>query len=337
MTTTSTGRGRCRSAGRASLMDNYGTPPIAWCAARAPGVGRRRPPSTSTCSAASRSTRSATRTRPSSRRSRQVATLGHTSNLRDRARRSRARRAPAGRCSGAPRAGAVLQLRRRGQRGRVQDRPADRPPEDRRRRERVPRPDHGRARADRPAGQARRRSSRCPRRRVRALRRRRGAARGRRRRHRRGVPRADAGRGRRDRRRRRLPARRPGDHRRAPARCWCSTRCRPASAAPAPGSPTSDAGVVPDVVTLAKGLGGGLPIGACIGLGARRRPARPGQHGTTFGGNPVCCAAALAVLRHHRPPRAAGPRRRRSAGRSPRGIDGAGPPAGRPTCDGAAC
>ena len=56
------------------------------------------------------------------------------------------------------------------------------------------------------------------------------------------------------------------------------------------------AGVVPDVVTLAKGLGGGLPIGACIGLGAAGDLLGPGQHGTTFGGNPVCCAAALAVL-----------------------------------------
>lgn len=56
------------------------------------------------------------------------------------------------------------------------------------------------------------------------------------------------------------------------------------------------AGVVPDVVTLAKGLGGGLPIGACIGIGAAAGLLEPGQHGTTFGGNPVCCAAALAVL-----------------------------------------
>jgi acetylornithine/N-succinyldiaminopimelate aminotransferase len=56
-------------------------------------------------------------------------------------------------------------------------------------------------------------------------------------------------------------------------------------------------GVTPDVVTLAKGLGGGLPIGACIGVGAAGTLLEPGQHGTTFGGNPVCCAAALAVLR----------------------------------------
>jgi acetylornithine aminotransferase len=55
-------------------------------------------------------------------------------------------------------------------------------------------------------------------------------------------------------------------------------------------------GVTPDVVTLAKGLGGGLPIGACVGLGAAGTALRKGDHGSTFGGNPVACAAALAVL-----------------------------------------
>jgi acetylornithine/N-succinyldiaminopimelate aminotransferase len=57
------------------------------------------------------------------------------------------------------------------------------------------------------------------------------------------------------------------------------------------------AGITPDVVTLAKGLGGGLPIGACVGIGPAAHLLRPGDHGTTFGGNPVCCAAAIAVLR----------------------------------------
>jgi len=56
------------------------------------------------------------------------------------------------------------------------------------------------------------------------------------------------------------------------------------------------AGVVPDVVTVAKGLGGGFPIGACLGLGAAAELLQPGNHGTTFGGNPVACAAALAVI-----------------------------------------
>jgi len=57
------------------------------------------------------------------------------------------------------------------------------------------------------------------------------------------------------------------------------------------------AGIIPDVFTLAKGLGGGLPLGACVGVGAAGDLLQPGQHGTTFGGNPVCCAAGLAVLR----------------------------------------
>jgi acetylornithine/N-succinyldiaminopimelate aminotransferase len=58
----------------------------------------------------------------------------------------------------------------------------------------------------------------------------------------------------------------------------------------------ADPEVAPDVVTLAKGLGGGIPIGACLGLGAAGDLLQPGDHGTTFGGNPVACAAALAVL-----------------------------------------
>jgi acetylornithine/N-succinyldiaminopimelate aminotransferase len=55
-------------------------------------------------------------------------------------------------------------------------------------------------------------------------------------------------------------------------------------------------GVRPDLLTLAKGLGGGLPIGACLGLGPTGELFAPGDHGSTFGGNPVACAAALAVL-----------------------------------------
>ena len=55
-------------------------------------------------------------------------------------------------------------------------------------------------------------------------------------------------------------------------------------------------GVRPDVLTLAKGLGGGLPIGACVGFGRCGTGFAKGDHGSTFGGNPVVCAAALAVL-----------------------------------------
>ena len=56
-------------------------------------------------------------------------------------------------------------------------------------------------------------------------------------------------------------------------------------------------GIIPDVVTMAKGLGGGLPIGACLAIGPVAALLTPGLHGSTFGGNPVCAAAALAVLR----------------------------------------
>ncbi|MGW4817869.1 acetylornithine transaminase [Streptomyces sp. NPDC004227] len=55
-------------------------------------------------------------------------------------------------------------------------------------------------------------------------------------------------------------------------------------------------GVLPDIVTLAKGLGGGLPLGATVAFGRAADLLQPGQHGTTFGGNPVACAAGLAVL-----------------------------------------
>ena len=54
--------------------------------------------------------------------------------------------------------------------------------------------------------------------------------------------------------------------------------------------------VQPDVVTLAKGLGGGLPLGATIAYGRAAQLLQPGDHGTTFGGNPIACAAGNAVL-----------------------------------------
>ena len=55
-------------------------------------------------------------------------------------------------------------------------------------------------------------------------------------------------------------------------------------------------GIVPDIVTLAKGLGGGLPIGAVLARGPAASLLKPGSHGSTFGGNPVVAAAAIAVL-----------------------------------------
>jgi acetylornithine aminotransferase len=56
------------------------------------------------------------------------------------------------------------------------------------------------------------------------------------------------------------------------------------------------AGVAPDVMLLAKGLGSGVPIGACLAAGRAARVFKPGNHGSTFGGGPLACAAALASL-----------------------------------------
>ena len=55
-------------------------------------------------------------------------------------------------------------------------------------------------------------------------------------------------------------------------------------------------GITPDVITLAKGLGGGLPLGAMIACGRAANLFQPGDHGSTFGGNPISTAAALAVI-----------------------------------------
>ncbi len=55
-------------------------------------------------------------------------------------------------------------------------------------------------------------------------------------------------------------------------------------------------GITPDIVTLAKGLGGGVPIGCCLARGEAADAFRPGDHGTTFGGNPLACAAANVVV-----------------------------------------
>ena len=54
--------------------------------------------------------------------------------------------------------------------------------------------------------------------------------------------------------------------------------------------------IMPDIITLAKGLGGGLPLGAMITVGSRVPAFKPGQHGSTFGGNPISCAAANAAI-----------------------------------------
>lgn len=56
--------------------------------------------------------------------------------------------------------------------------------------------------------------------------------------------------------------------------------------------------IVPDIITLAKGLGGGLPLGAMIAIGRASQLFQPGDHGSTFGGNPVSCAAGLAAIEY---------------------------------------
>jgi len=56
------------------------------------------------------------------------------------------------------------------------------------------------------------------------------------------------------------------------------------------------AGILPDVMTLAKGLGSGVPIGACLAAGRATGVFKPGNHGSTFGGNPLACVAALTTL-----------------------------------------
>jgi acetylornithine aminotransferase len=56
------------------------------------------------------------------------------------------------------------------------------------------------------------------------------------------------------------------------------------------------AGIKPDVMTLAKGLGSGMPVGACLTAGAATGVFKPGNHGSTFGGNPLACTAALTTL-----------------------------------------
>ena len=55
-------------------------------------------------------------------------------------------------------------------------------------------------------------------------------------------------------------------------------------------------GILPDVVTTSKGLGNGVPIGACLAQGEAAQLMQPGNHGSTFGGNPLACAAALATI-----------------------------------------
>jgi acetylornithine/N-succinyldiaminopimelate aminotransferase len=86
---------------------------------------------------------------------------------------------------------------------------------------------------------------------------------------------------------------------------------------------------MPDVITLAKGLGGGVPIGACLARGAAATLFQPGNHGSTFGGNPLACAAALATLDASRTKKLLGTRRVRGA--HPAGLRARSPACRRPS------
>ena len=132
-----------------------------------------------------------------------------------------------------------------------------------------------------------------------ALRRRRRARRGRDRRDRRRRARADPGRGRRRRRRPTATSPTPGGSPATTARCCGSTRCRPASAAPARWF-AHDPALGADVVTLAKGLGGGIPIGACIGLGEAGGAARARQPRHHLRRQPGRLRRRAGRARHHR-------------------------------------
>ena len=113
---------------------------------------------------------------------------------------------------------------------------------------------------------------------------------------RRGAARARAGGGRREPGHRRVLPGRAASCATSGACCSWSTRCRPASAAPGRGSRYQHFGVEPDVVTMAKALGNGVPIGACWAKREVAAAFQPGDHATTFGGTPIATAAAKAVL-----------------------------------------
>ena len=230
---------------------------------------------------------------------RQVHAIAHTSNLflhEGEVALAERLLAPARR----RRPGVLHQLGHRGQRGRAQagpPPPGPVPPGDRRRRERLPRPDHGLARADRQGGDPRSRSARS------------GSRSG-------SCPTATPprcrppsapdcaavflepcpGRGGGGAAARRVPAAAAREACDAAGALLVIDEIQSGIGRTGAWFAHQADGVVPDVLTLAKGLGGGLPIGACIGLGAAGTALRKGDHGSTFGGNPVACAAALAVL-----------------------------------------
>ena len=208
----------------------------------------------------------------------QLATLGHVSNFFATEPQVAPRRAAAGAARRPTGAGVLHQLRRRGQRGRVQAHPADRP-HARRRRARAA--FHGRT-----MGALALTAKAAYREPFEPLpgdvtfvpvRRRRRAGRRRHRRDGRGRARADAGRGRRRRRRPRATSRRRADHRASTARCCGSTRCRPASVAPGAGSPRQPSGVDARRRHAGQGPGRRLPDRRLPRPRRRRHAARARQ------------------------------------------------------------
>ena len=103
--------------------------------------------------------------------------------------------------------------------------------------------------------------------------------------------------------------------------CSWSTRCRPASAAPGEWFGFQHFDVQPDVVTMAKALGNGVPIGACWARAEVADAFVPGDHATTFGGQPLAAAAARAVLAIMEREDVPGPCPRRGA-RLTKGLEG---------------
>ena len=263
------------------------------CAARACASTTTTAGSTSTSSAASARSTSATRIRRSRRRcAEQAAKLVHVSNLfyvEHRAELAARRR----RASRRRMEDVLRQLRRRGDRGRDQaraplgGRAQARRVQGRDARAQLPRPHARRARGDRAGLASRRRSRRCPRASS-------------------TCPPTTSRRSRRPSTRRvaavmlevvqgeggvwpltaeyLAAARRICDERDVPADR--STRSRPASSAPAPRSRTRRSASTPDVVTVAKALANGLPIGGFLARGDVAEALQPGDHGSTFGGGP---------------------------------------------------
>ncbi len=110
------------------------------------------------------------------------------------------------------------------------------------------------------------------------------------------TDRADPGRGRRARLSARASCAACGSSATRTACCSFSTRCNAASAAPASFLAWNMSGVAPDIVALAKGIGGGFPLGACLATREAAKGMTLGAHGSTFGGNPLATSVGNAVL-----------------------------------------